>query len=94
MSQDLWNFFGVMMAIVTTGLIGYTGFTLVSALSRRLSRKPLSELEPGEADAIRAQLAEVELLRERMGELENRLEFAERLLAQRGEAGQLPGRVE
>lgn len=93
MSSDIMNFFGVMMTIVTAALLAYGGFTLIKALNRRMGgdRAP-PVLSRDELEVMRAQLADVDSLRDRLGELEERLDFAERVLAQRGEAGQLPGR--
>jgi Tfp pilus assembly protein PilN len=95
MSDDVVQFFSVMMIIVVTGLLGVGGLTLIKALDRRLGgRRGPPALSPEELEVVRAQLAEVDGLRERIAELEERLDFAERLLAQRGETSQLPGRVE
>jgi Tfp pilus assembly protein PilN len=86
MDQDILKFFGVMMTLVMTGVIGYTGVVLVNSVHRRITRRRAADLEPGELDAIRAQLADVDELRARLSELEERLDFAERLLAQQAEA--------
>ena len=63
-----------------------------SALGRRLAGRH----EPGDAsiqiEEMRAQVAtEVDDLRNRLVEVEERLDFAERLLAHGGPANQLPG---
>ena len=91
MTEDVATFFFVMMTLVVSGVAGYAGFTVVHMLRRRaLSRGP-AELEPAELDAMRSQLAEVDGLRERVAELEERLDFAERLLTRREEeAPRLP----
>ncbi|MFN0181605.1 MAG: hypothetical protein ACKVZ0_22565 [Gemmatimonadales bacterium] len=91
MNSDVWTFFGVMMSLLSVGLLGYAGFTLISGLQRRLNRSPLPGLNPDEVEALRAQLEENEHLRERLGELEERVDFAERLLAQRQEAPRIGG---
>jgi hypothetical protein len=90
MDPDILKFFGVMATLALTGVIGYAGIVVVNGIHRRISRAQQRELEPGELDAIRAHLAEVDGLRERVGELEERLDFAERLLAQHAEAPRIP----
>jgi hypothetical protein len=63
-----------------------------SALARRIGGRP----EPGEARAeieeMRTRVtAEVDDLQSRLAEVEERLDFAERLLTHGGQADQLPG---
>ncbi len=63
-----------------------------SAIARRLGGRP----EPGDAQAeieeVRARVTdEVDDLKTRLAEVEERLDFAERLLAHGGQADQLPG---
>jgi hypothetical protein len=62
-----------------------------AALARRLAGRA----EPGEAHAeIERMTAEVDDLRGRLAEVEERLDFAERLLARGGHADQLPGGIQ
>ncbi len=89
MDEDIVKFFGVMMAMLSTGLIGYTGFTLIGALKRRLNRVDSPGLNPDELEALRLQAEDGEQLRARLGEIEERLDFAERLLARQSEAPRL-----
>lgn len=63
---------------------------LVLALSRRLEGKAADPALHGEVDQLREQLADLEPLRGRVQELEERVEFAERLLAQRRDQDLLP----
>jgi hypothetical protein len=91
-SPDVVQFFGVMMTLVVTGLAGDGGLTRENLLQRR-SKPARSAIEPAELDEIRAQLADVEELRERVSELEGRLDFAERLLARQPEALRLEGGI-
>jgi hypothetical protein len=86
MDEDIVQFFGVMMVLLSTGLIGYAGFTLIGALKRRLDRVESPGLNPDELEALRLQAEEGEQLRVRLGEIEERLDFAERLLARQQEA--------
>lgn len=91
MDEDIVQFFGVMMVLLSTGLIGYAGITLISAMQRRLGRLPEPGLHPDEVEAIRLQLEEAEQTRLRLAELEERVDFAERLLAQHQEGPRIGG---
>lgn len=88
--DDLFMFAGVMMTLLATGLLGYGGLVLISALQKRGERSRVSSgLNPDEVELFRAQVGETESLRARVGELEERLDFAERMLADRPENRQL-----
>jgi flagellar biosynthesis/type III secretory pathway M-ring protein FliF/YscJ len=63
---------------------------LVQALARRLEGRSADQALHEELMQLRDQLGEVETLRGRLQELEERLEFAERLLAQRRDQDLLP----
>ena len=65
---------------------------LVQALARRLEGRTVDHALHEEVAQLRDQVAEVEPLRGRMQELEERVEFAERLLAQRRDQELLPRR--
>jgi hypothetical protein len=56
---------------------------LFAAYARRLEGKSIDTSLRGDLDQLREQIAEVEPLRTRVLELEERLEFTERLLAER-----------
>lgn len=63
-----------------------------SALGRRLAGRHDSDDLSAQVEETRAQMtAEVDDLRNRLVEVEERLDFAERLLANGGPAHQLPG---
>ncbi len=95
MDPDIVKFFGVMMTLMTVGLLGYGGVLVIQGLQSRLGRShQASSLNPDEVEALRAELGEVEQLRARMVELEERVDFAERLLARLPEPIKLPGSVE
>jgi hypothetical protein len=69
----------IAVAVVLRGPVG-------KALAKRLA---------GEADGQNeALLQELDEVRQRMGELEERLDFAERVLAQSEPAARLPGRTD
>lgn len=63
---------------------------LTRALVRKLEGKAAPPELQAEVDQLRDQIAEVEPLRHRVLELEERVEFAERLLAQRKDQDLLP----
>jgi hypothetical protein len=68
-------------------------YPLMRAVARRLEGKPAGP-DPAvrtELDQLRHRVDEIEVLHGRMLELEERVDFAERLLAQRREAERLPG---
>ncbi|MBM4188595.1 MAG: hypothetical protein FJ206_14925 [Gemmatimonadetes bacterium] len=91
MSDDVVQFFGVMMTLLVTGVLGYAGFTVVGALQRRLGSRSDPVLAPDEVEAVRANIEETDQLRHRVAELEERLDFAERLLAKSEPARLSPG---
>jgi hypothetical protein len=63
-----------------------------SALARRLGGRPeLGEPEAEIEHLSERMTAEVDSLRSRLAEVEERLDFAERLLTSREQADQLPG---
>lgn len=63
---------------------------LVQALARRLEGRGTDPALRGEVEELRQQVLELDPLRDRIHELEERMEFSERLLAQRREQGLLP----
>jgi flagellar biosynthesis/type III secretory pathway M-ring protein FliF/YscJ len=84
------------MILTVLGLI--LGFIVVIRVFGPITRAWVRKLEgkaappelQAEVDQLRDQLAEVEPLRHRVEELEERVEFAERLLAQRKDQDLLP----
>jgi Tfp pilus assembly protein PilO len=66
---------------------------IAKAFARRLEGRSgrLDEETAAELADLQARVGEIDNLQTRMAELEERLEFAERLLATRREADQLPG---
>ena len=77
----------IRVLIFIVGLLGavvgvYAGITVVSVFRKRFEGgSPSPALPPEELDVMNARLAAVELLEARVAELEERLDFAERLLA-------------
>jgi Tfp pilus assembly protein PilO len=76
----------VLTSIVVLKVLG----PLARAWARRLEGKAAPPELQAEVDQLREQIAEVEPLQHRVQELEERLEFAERMLAQRKDQDLLP----
>lgn len=91
--DDVLKLFGVMVAIMSAAGVAYTMVALANVMIKRLEGQkpaPSEQLEAELAD-LRARLDEAEAARGRITELEERLDFAERLLAQQREHSRLPG---
>lgn len=93
MDSDVLKLFGVMLAITTAGSIGYVVIALANVMVKRLEgRKPaVSEQLEAEMADLRARMDDAEAARSRIAELEERLDFAERMLTQQREHGRLAG---
>jgi hypothetical protein len=79
----------VIITLVVMGTLLLMVWPLIRAFARRLEgRGAASELE-AEVDALRARLDQVEQGQTRVAELEERLDFAERMLAQTREPDRL-----
>ena len=76
---DPFEAVGVFAAIGTTLLMLYTGFIGVRWLHRRVEAPKLPE--GGDLDDLRERVARLEECELRVAELEERLDFAERMLA-------------
>jgi Tfp pilus assembly protein PilO len=82
----------VVLLIVLGFIAGFTIvlWPLVRALSRRIEgRQQENPALHAELDQMRARLAEVDGLQHRLAELEERVDFTERLLAQKKEPERL-----
>ena len=74
------------LGIIMTGIVLWP---IVRALARRIEgRSGDSELR-AEIDALHQRVADLEAVEQRIGELENRIEFSERLLTQHRESAAL-----
>ncbi|HEY9384139.1 MAG TPA: hypothetical protein VIP80_11570 [Gemmatimonadales bacterium] len=83
----------ILLALVIIAISAGVVFLLkplVHALARRLEGRGASPALQGEVEALREQVAELDPLRDRVHELEERMEFTERMLAQRREQDLLP----
>ena len=75
----------VMVVLLITVAVTIVCWPIARAIARRLEGKPsVTPALQGELDQLQHRLADVDLLQQRVAELEERLEFTERLLA-RGE---------
>ncbi len=85
--------FLVMLAILTAAGGGYAVIAIASAFAKRLERRG-GGVDPALEDEVarlRQRLADLEGAEERLAELEERLDFAERMLTQAREARIGPG---
>jgi len=88
------KFFGVMMAIASAGAVGYLLIAVANVLARRLEGGRAAGIEQLESEMaeLRARLDEADAERTRIAELEERLDFAERMLTQQRDASRIgPG---
>jgi Tfp pilus assembly protein PilO len=85
----------VLLTCVMAGAAVIILWPIARALARRLEGRGREDaVVREELDHLRTRVHDLELIAERVGELEERLDFAERLLAQRREAVALPKRGE
>lgn len=85
--DDLIRIAAVIGLMVGGGVGAYAAVSVISIIRRRLDPPPASGLE--ELDSIQARLANVESLEARVNELEERVDFAERLIASQHESERL-----
>lgn len=82
MDGDVLTFLGVMLSLGTVGVLVYAGISLVTAMRHRLERRPAPGLSSEDLDEIHLRLAQAAELEVRVAELEERLDYSERLLVQ------------
>jgi hypothetical protein len=89
----LVKLFGIVLAIGLAGGTVYLAVSLIEVLIKRLEgRRPGSlDAVERELDELRMRIEDGEQARQRIAELEERLEFAERLLAQQRDHERLRG---
>lgn len=80
MDSDAIKLFWVLTSIGMAGGVVYAVIAVVNVVTRRLEGAPPSGIEPEELDELRARAEQVEVLEQRVNDLETRLDFAERLL--------------
>ena len=76
--DDALKVFFLMTGLVSSGAVAYLGVVLIGALARRLNPPPRPD--DSELGYLREQVEGLDLMRERLAELENRMDFAERVL--------------
>ena len=67
-------------------MVGIVLFPILRALARRIEGKGGDEELRAEIDTLHQRVADLEAVEQRMHELENRIEFSERLLTQHRES--------
>jgi hypothetical protein len=82
MDSDFLNFVGVMITLSSIGLGGYFAVRLINILLTRVEAR--GGRAPAELDELRGRIEELEADRVRMLELEERVDFTERVLAREG----------
>ncbi|HXY18405.1 MAG TPA: hypothetical protein VEH83_00240 [Gemmatimonadales bacterium] len=88
--HDITGLVAVVL-IFGSGLVGVVAFSPIGrAIANAIQRKSGVGVSPEVQDALDEQAEQLEALRRQVGELAERQDFAERLLAQARERGQLP----
>jgi len=87
--DEALSLFSVLLAIGGAGTIIYAAIALTTAFTERLRGKR-APIGTDDLDEIRARLEVTEALESRVMELEERVDFAERLLAQPRDQADLP----
>jgi hypothetical protein len=87
---DPFEVVGLFFAIGTTMLALYAGFVGVRWFHRKADASPSPSLDSGQHEALLDRVARLEEVEARMAELEERVDFSERLLAQVKSDGALP----
>ena len=91
--EDVVKLFGILIAVTGAGTVAYLAVAFAGALVKRLERpvNPGTELE-ARVEELQARLDRLEGAEHRMAELEERVDFTERLLAQGREQARIgPG---
>ena len=89
--EDVVRVVMAVAALVGFPMILYAGFVAIEAWKKRLDGKTAGPDVLRELGDLRARVADLEQVEGRMGEIEERLDFAERMLAQERKLRQIPG---
>jgi hypothetical protein len=94
--DDVLKVLGMLLSIGMAGSLTYGAITFVRAFARRIEGGHSGDISAlaDQVDYLRQKVEEGEADRARLVELEERLEFAERLLAREGDRARLPGSSE
>ena len=87
---DPFEAVGVFFAVGVTLLVLYAGFIAIRALHQKVER-PKGDLDSGRHDALLERTARLEEVEARLAELEERVDFTERMLARPEVNTALPG---
>ncbi len=86
-----WVGLVAVVMVFGTAMVGLVSFSPIGrAISNAIQKKTGVMLPPEVKDALVEQAEQLEALQRQVGELAERQDFAERLLAQAREKGQLP----
>jgi hypothetical protein len=88
MNPDILEFMAVVATVATVGLGGYTAIRVLNIMLRRMEGKGAAGHE-GELDDLRARVEQLEAERVHLVELEERVDFTERVLAGDSQARRL-----
>ena len=81
--EEVAKLFGIMIAVTGAGTLAYIGVAFAGVLVKRLERPVNSQAElEARMEALQARLDQLDGAELRMTELEERVDFTERLLAQ------------
>ena len=78
MDPEALKLFWILTAIGLSGGVIYTVIAVVNVVTRKLEGRPT--VDPEELEEWRARSEQVDVLEQRVAELETRVDFAERLL--------------
>jgi hypothetical protein len=90
MDSDIVKIVVFIVSCVVAIVGGIAGVTMISVFKKRMERGGEPRFPATELDTIHARLEATEALEGRVAELEERLDFAERLLAEHHEPESLP----
>ena len=86
-----WVGLVAVVMVFGTGMVGLVAFSPIGrAIANAIQRKSGVGLSPEVQESLDEQAERLEALQRQVGELAERQDFAERLLAQARERGQLP----
>lgn len=86
MDSDVLKFFGIMMSLGLAGAVTYCAIAVVNAVTGRIRAGTAArDVTSEELEYLRDRAEQVDVLADRVAELETRLDFAERLLTRGAE---------